>query len=45
VYDRYWQALERYETALERWRHDVAAVDDKGDAGAGSAIDKGGVNP
>jgi len=45
VYDRYWQALERYDTALERWRQDVAAVDDKGDAGAGSAIDKGGVNP
>lgn len=48
VYDRYWQDLERYEEALERWRQaEVQAGRDPaaGDGPAGPKIDKAGGCP
>lgn len=38
VYDRYWQDLERYEEALERWRQ--AEAQSGRDRPAGVEIDK-----
>jgi hypothetical protein len=43
VYDRYWQELERYEQALERWRRCAATADEPPktrDTASGTRIDK-----
>jgi hypothetical protein len=43
VYDRYWQQLERYEEALERWRRCAATAEDPPktrDTASGTRIDK-----
>lgn len=48
IYDRYWEALDRYERELERWKR--AQVERPGDAPAadsatGPEVDKGRVSP